>query len=90
MTRNEQRQRFEVDLGGETAVLDYQLQNGAITLRHTEVPTLAEGKGVGSALARHALEYARSEGLRVVPRCRFVAAYLERHPEYADLVGQPD
>src|SRR5690606_17493780 len=53
---------------------------------HTVVETAAEGRGVGSALARTALDAARAEGLRVVPQCPFIAAYIARHPDYADLV----
>jgi predicted GNAT family acetyltransferase len=47
----------------------------------------AEGKGVASELVRWALDDVRGRGLRIVPRCPFVAAYLKRHPEYADLVA---
>ena len=53
---------------------------------HTEVPRALEGKGVGNVLAKTGLEWARSEGLRVIPICPFVAAYIARHPDYADLV----
>ncbi|HSJ08844.1 MAG TPA: GNAT family N-acetyltransferase [Longimicrobiales bacterium] len=87
IVHNEERQRFEVNLGGETAMLEYELADDVITLRHTEVPALAEGEGVGSALVRHALEYARGEGLTVVPRCPFVKHFIQEHPEYASLVG---
>jgi predicted GNAT family acetyltransferase len=50
------------------------------------VPAKLEGKGIGNALAAAALDYARSEGLRVVPRCEFIAAFIRRHREYQDLV----
>ena len=53
---------------------------------HTEVFDAYEGKGVGSALARGALDDVRARGGRLVALCPFIAAYLERHPEYADLV----
>jgi len=53
-----------------------------------EVPLALEGKGIGNELAKAALDYARSEGLRVVPRCRFIAAYIKRHPQYQDLVEE--
>jgi predicted GNAT family acetyltransferase len=87
VVHNEEKQRFEVNLGGETALLEYERSSGVITMRHTEVPALAEGQGVGSRLVRHALEYARDEGLSVVPRCPFVKHYIEENPEYASLVG---
>jgi len=61
-----------------------------MVLVHTEVPESAEGKGVGSALARAALDHARREDLSVVPRCPFMASYIRRHPEYGDLVEARD
>ena len=64
----------------------YRREPGAIVLVHTEVSPSAEGQHVGSRLVRAALDDIRARGLRVVPVCPFVAAYLRRHPEYADLV----
>lgn len=55
-------------------------------VRHTEVDAAFEGRGVGGALARHVVAAARDAGLRLVPICPFVARWLERHPEHADLV----
>jgi hypothetical protein len=56
-----------------------------ISFIHTEVPKALAGKGIGSRLARHVLEAARAEGLKVVPVCPFIAAWMKRHPEYDDL-----
>lgn len=77
--------RFAIHAEGETAVLDYQLFKDKIVYTHTGVPTALEGRGIGSRLVRYGLDWARAEGLRVVPVCPFVAAYIQRHPEYADL-----
>lgn len=55
-------------------------------MQHTIVPEEMEGKGIGSALVKHALEYARHEHLYVKPTCPFIRAYIDRHPEYKDLV----
>jgi predicted GNAT family acetyltransferase len=77
--------------GALAGFLVYRLRGDRIVLVHTEVFPEFEGAGVGSGLARHALEDARSRGLGVVPRCPFVLAYLRRHPEYAaDVVGGRD
>jgi uncharacterized protein len=57
-----------------------------VVFTHTEVDDAYEGQGVGSALAARALAMVRERGDRVVPRCPFIAAYIERHPEWADLV----
>ena len=80
--------RFEiVSEGSDTpAILEYRRSGDQITLTHTEVPSALEGRGIGAALAKAALEFAREQHLRVVPACSFVAAYVKRHPEYEDLV----
>jgi uncharacterized protein len=82
------RSRFAVYLDGEDvpATARYARDGDTLTLLSTHVPESAEGGGVGSGLARAALDYARDQGLRVVPRCPFMAAYIRRHPEYSDLV----
>jgi len=78
-----ERSRFEVEQGGETAVLVYERGEGEVALVHTVVPASMEGQGVGSVLARTALAWAHDEGLRVDPVCSFVKSYLERHPDEA-------
>ena len=89
MKRNDAASRFEVEAGEETGILQYSKDDSAITLVHTEVPPALEGRGIGGELAKAGLEYARQEGLQVVPRCGFVVSYIKRHPEYLDLV-RPD
>lgn len=78
--------RFEVVVGGETAVLDYSVSNDRIRFVHTGVPPALEGQGIGSRLARAGLEYAQREGLTVVPQCPFIRSYIDRHPEYRGLL----
>jgi predicted GNAT family acetyltransferase len=86
---NRREGRFELDLkGGRTAYVEYEeAGEGVLALTHTEVPAEFEGKGVGGALVRGALEIVRGENLKIVPACRFVSVYLRRHPEYQDLVA---
>jgi uncharacterized protein len=64
----------------------YRRQGDQVVFTHTEVDPDAGGSGVGSTLVRGALDDVRAHGLRVVPRCPFVRAWIERHPDYADLV----
>jgi predicted GNAT family acetyltransferase len=78
--------RFELDLNGKTAVAYYKLSPGVITFLHTEVPQEMSGHGIGSQLVRSALESARAQGLKVVPKCPFVSAYMSKHPEFNDLL----
>lgn len=83
---NEDEQRFEADVPGGLAILEFNRARNLIIFTHTELPQAAEGKGVGTALAKVALNWAREEGEPVMPLCPFVAAYIRRHPEYRDLV----
>ncbi len=85
VTLNETEQRFELQVDGRRAVLEYVRRGDRMYLVHTEVPEELEGRGYGSVLARAALEHARREQLRVVPTCPFVRAFMGRHPEYAAL-----
>jgi predicted GNAT family acetyltransferase len=83
---NEEEAQFEVRIDGNTGTLEYRMLPGQIVMLHTEVPPELEGKGVAGALAKAALEYARTHKLQVVPNCPFVAGYIKRHPDYLDLV----
>lgn len=84
---NSSRHRYELDVDGTLAFIDYTRSAGEISFDHTEVPASLGGKGVGSRLAQGALALARDAGLKVVPRCSFIASYIERHPEFAGLTG---
>jgi len=87
VVNNEAEQRFELAVGGATAAASYRLENGRISFTHTVVPEELEGQGIGSRLVRGALDQARAEGLKVVPICAFVKHYIERHPDYQDLLA---
>ena len=90
VTDNAARHRYEARLDGELAgFAQYRDAPGRRIFMHTEVDDAFEGKGVGGALASWALDDVRRAGLAVVPRCPFIADYIERHPEYGDLVYQP-
>ena len=84
---NAAEQEFELTVEGRRAVAAYQLEGERIVFTHTLVPPELEGRGIGSTLVRSALDAARDRGLKVVPQCPFVAAYIERHPEYRDLLA---
>jgi len=85
---NQALSRFEAAVDGHTALLEYRLARDLMTLRHTEVPTSIERRGIGSKLAQAALDYARRTNLKVAPLCPFVAAYIRRNPEYLDVVAE--
>ena len=82
-----ERCRFEAWLGGDPAgVLTYRRSADVTELPHTKVAERFEGRGIGGLLAKTALDDARERGLRVDPVCPFIAAYIRKNPEYADLV----
>ena len=85
---NPEELRYDALLDGRrVGLIRYRIEPGVVVLVHTDVDEAVEGTGVGSQLVRGALDDIRARGLRLVPLCPFVAAYLRRHPEYADLVG---
>jgi uncharacterized protein len=83
---NEENGRFEVQLGDQVAFAAYQLGGDVITFTHTIVPKEYEGQGVGAKLVMSALENVGDRGLKVVPVCPFVSAYIRSHPQYKPLL----
>jgi len=81
--------RFVAECDKQVAELRYA-ERGPDTLdfHHTFVPPAFRGRGVAGALSAGALEWARATGRKVRPSCPYVAAYLRRHPEYADLIAE--
>jgi len=86
IVHNAAAHRFETVLDGEFAWADYRLDGNVMRLVHTEVPPAYEGKGFAGALVHAALAHAREQGLRVLPLCSYVRAYMKRHPETHDLL----
>ena len=84
---NKTKSRFELDVEGGIAFANYRLVPSAVIITHTETPRELRGRGVASELVRGALELIRADGLKVVAGCGFVVDYLNKHPEFADLVG---
>ncbi len=89
IVHNETAHQFEIPSDEGRVLLRYARRGDVLDLVHTEVAEPFQGRGYASALARAALDYARANHLEVVASCPFVAMYLERHPEYADLRAKP-
>ncbi|MGD2114959.1 MAG: GNAT family N-acetyltransferase [Acidobacteriota bacterium] len=88
VTLNEDAGRFEVPVEGEKAVLSFRrVDDETLDYTSTVVPPEARGQGIAGALVRHALDWARGEGYRVIPTCSYVARWIERHEDYQDLVA---
>ena len=88
ITHDAEHSRFIAATQFGQAALEYMRDRKRMIFTHTGVPSEVEGQGIGAALARVGLDYARSEGLTVRPMCPFVADYVKRHPEYQDLVAE--
>jgi predicted GNAT family acetyltransferase len=88
ITHDADHSRFTAQTQFGEAALEYMRDKHRMIFTHTGVPSDAEGQGIGAALAKAGLDYARSEGLTIRPMCPFVASYVQRHPEYEDLVAE--
>ena len=87
INKNAEANRCEMQVGEHVASVQFRSEtDGTVRLPHTEVPAALEGQGIGSRLARGVLDSIRADGQQVVPRCTFIAGYIDRHPEYQDLV----
>ena len=85
--QNDTRNRYEFDVDDGEALAFYRLADGVMTFTHTEVPAPLRGRGLGSQMMRAVLQDVRAQGLKVVPRCPFVADYIRRNPEFTDLLA---
>ncbi|GAB2696090.1 GNAT family N-acetyltransferase [Thalassiella azotivora] len=86
--RDDDRSRYEAVVDGEVAgYVELEQHEDRVVLTHTVVEDAYEGRGVGSALVRGALDDLRDDGRTVVPQCPFAASWIERHPEYQDLLS---
>jgi predicted GNAT family acetyltransferase len=92
VTHNAKSRRFEIPAAdGALAFLNYTIEGDRITFEHTFVPDQLRGKGIAANLARAALSEARQRHWKVIAHCPYVAGFVQRHPEFADLVeSKPD
>jgi predicted GNAT family acetyltransferase len=86
VVNNQAQHRYELVVEGHLAATYDKVSDGVITFIHTKVPKELGGKGVGSKLVKGALDHVRADGLKAIPQCPFVKAYIDKHPEYADLL----
>jgi predicted GNAT family acetyltransferase len=86
---NVDKSRYELRIDGECAgIVRYRRRDGTINLLHTEVDAEYEGQGLGGKLAAGVLDAVRASGERAIVTCPFIAGYIRRHPEYADLMPE--
>lgn len=85
---NPERHRFELHVGEELAAFsEYNVLKTGLLFTHTEVLPAFEGRGLGSEIARQALDGVRRRSQQAIPVCPFIAAFLRKHPAYQDLVS---
>ena len=81
IVHNEAASRFEAAIGEQLAVVDYERRGETIYFTHTRTPPAYRGRGIAAAVTQAALDYARTEGLSVVPVCSYTVDYLTRNPQ---------
>lgn len=86
VVHNVAQNRFELPLPEGTAIATYRPEGARMVFDHTYVPPTLRGRGVAAVLVRAALDEARRQRWQIVPGCSYVAEFVKRHPEYADLV----
>lgn len=86
LINNEAAKQYEIHVDGLVPKIEYIKAGEKIFLSHTEVPQGLEGRGIGSAIVRLALEDIKEKGLILIPLCPFVAGYIKKHPEWKSLV----
>lgn len=86
ITDNAGRSRYVFPVGGDVAVVTYNLSPPNLMITETLVPQALEGRGIASRLALYVIEDARARQLLILPVCPFFAAYFQKHPEHADVV----
>lgn len=85
---NKEKNRFETEIEGHEAFIEYSVKPNIIVLKHTEVDKALAGKGVGSEMIEAVLLQVELRGLKVIPECSFVARYIEKHPEWKSIVAE--
>ena len=84
---NRARSRFELELDGQVVFADYRRRGADLVIPHVEAPHALRGTGAAGRLMQAIMEHARTEGAKVNPLCPYAAAWLRRHPEFADHVA---
>ncbi len=87
VNHNKKQKRFELDIEGEFAFVEYKpIKTNVWTIPHTFVPSQFSGKGIASQLVKTLLQYCKTNHIAVIPECPFVVKYIQRNPEWRELV----
>ncbi|MEM0518529.1 MULTISPECIES: GNAT family N-acetyltransferase [Aequorivita] len=83
---NKEKNRFEAEVDGHKAIIEYTVKPGVLSLDHTEVPKELSGQGIASEMTEMVLLQIELRGLKVIPTCPFIKKYIEKHPEWKSIV----
>jgi len=86
IVHNETASRFEADIHGQLAVVDYERRGDLLYFTHTSTPVPYRGQGVAGQLTAAALDYAEREGLQIVPLCSYTSSFVRANPQYQSLL----
>ncbi|MDC8000754.1 GNAT family N-acetyltransferase [Aequorivita todarodis] len=87
---NKEMNRFEAEIDGNKAIIEYSVLPGVLSLNHTEVPKELSGQGVASEMTEKVLLQIELLGLKVIPVCPFIKKYIGKHPEWKSILAQKD
>ncbi|RYZ99181.1 MAG: N-acetyltransferase [Sphingobacteriaceae bacterium] len=87
LVNNEAVHKFEIEVEGYHAFIDYLYKNDKYYLVHTQVPEQLEGKGVAGALVEKALTYIDAKNIKIVPLCSYIQGFIKHHPEWQRIVA---
>lgn len=85
---NKEENRFEAEIEGQMAVIEYSVQPGILSLNHVEIPEALSGKGVASEMIEKVLLQIEQRGLKVIPVCPFIKKYIQKHPEWESIIAK--
>jgi uncharacterized protein len=88
VTNNQTNHSFEMMVDGQRAFIDYRKNGNVFLLIHTEVPVALQGKGIAAALVEKAFNYLEENGFKMMPYCKYIHAYLKRHPDWKRLIAK--
>lgn len=88
VNHNQARRRFELAVDDQIVFTEYRLSPGTMTFYHTLTPPALRGRGLAAQVVQAALEFARAEGLKVVPLCWYVSGHINAHPEFRELLAR--
>lgn len=85
---NKEKNRFEAEVEGSLAIIEYSVKPGVLSLNHTEVPKELSGKGIATEMAEKVLLQIELRGLKIIPVCPFIKKYIDKHPEWKSIVNE--